>query len=167
MVFTTICSIRSPTRCLRRIPIGRPLRSTKPLNRLPASRERSVALDRIFGKGWGNYELLAGSNKHISFLFTVKCAVVGDDLGCPYGSLVTHHQQPVGNKVKRAITTGNVAAHQCLSAEFNSQGAIYSESHRQCARIKGCIHRRDNPANISVVKLATVLYHLFHNMFNL
>jgi damage-control phosphatase, subfamily I len=58
-------------------------------------RDRFAASDLILAKGQGNYESLAGSNKHIFFLFTVKCAVVGDALGCSCGSLVIHHQQPV------------------------------------------------------------------------
>jgi uncharacterized protein with ATP-grasp and redox domains len=61
----------------------------------PEFRERYAAADLIIAKGQGNYESLAGADKHISFLLKIKCDVLSQDLGWPLGSLVLHHQRPV------------------------------------------------------------------------
>ncbi|MBI4326744.1 MAG: DUF89 family protein [Chloroflexi bacterium] len=60
----------------------------------PEFRERFEAADLILSKGQGNYETLAGENKHIFFLLKVKCAVIAEALGYPQGSLVPHHHKP-------------------------------------------------------------------------
>jgi uncharacterized protein with ATP-grasp and redox domains len=86
----------------------------------PEFRARFEAADLIIAKGQGNYETLASVDKRIFFLLKVKCPVVAEALGCPCGSLVIHHQRPVGIKVKRTVTAGKVAAHQRRSTEFNS-----------------------------------------------
>ena len=62
----------------------------------PAFRERFAAADLIIAKGQGNYESLAGVDKHIFFLLKIKCDVLSQDLGWPRGSLVLHHQRPAG-----------------------------------------------------------------------
>ncbi|HPA17823.1 MAG TPA: ARMT1-like domain-containing protein [Verrucomicrobiae bacterium] len=61
-----------------------------------AFRDRFAAADLIIAKGQGNYESLAGIDKHVFFLLKIKCDVLGQDLGWPVGSLVLHHQRPVG-----------------------------------------------------------------------
>jgi uncharacterized protein with ATP-grasp and redox domains len=60
----------------------------------PAFREQFAAADLIIAKGQGNYESLAGADKHIFFLLKIKCDVLNHDLGWPRGSLVLHHQRP-------------------------------------------------------------------------
>lgn len=60
----------------------------------PAFRGQFAATDLIIAKGQGNYESLAGTDKHIFFLLKIKCAVLSQDLGWPQGSLVLHHQRP-------------------------------------------------------------------------
>ncbi len=44
--------------------------------------------DLVIAKGQGNYETLADNEKHIVFLFTVKCPVVARQVGEPVGSLI-------------------------------------------------------------------------------
>ncbi len=60
-----------------------------------------AAADLIIAKGQGNYESLAGINKHIFFLLKIKCDVLAQDLGWPLGSLVLHHQRPAGGNHPR------------------------------------------------------------------
>ena len=57
-------------------------------------RGRFEEADLIIAKGQGNYESLAGADKNIFFLFTIKCPVVSRALGAPVGSLMLRHQQP-------------------------------------------------------------------------
>lgn len=59
-----------------------------------AFRALFAATDLIIAKGQGNYESLAGINRHIFFLLKIKCDVLAQDLGFPRGSLVLHHQRP-------------------------------------------------------------------------
>ncbi len=56
--------------------------------------KRFEAADLIIAKGQGNYETLAGANKHIFFLLKVKCPIVAEALQCPCGSLVLNEHQP-------------------------------------------------------------------------
>lgn len=58
----------------------------------PEFQEQFAAADLVVAKGQGNYESLAGARKRIFFLFKIKCAVVGDALGCPCGSLIVRQQ---------------------------------------------------------------------------
>jgi hypothetical protein len=67
----------------------------------PTFRERFASADLIIAKGQGNYESLAGTDKHVFFLLKIKCAVLSQDLGWPEGSLVLHHQRP------QSFSTGN------------------------------------------------------------
>lgn len=60
----------------------------------PEFQMRFETADLIIAKGQGNYESLAGSDRHIFFLLKVKCSVLADALCCPCGSLVLRHQQP-------------------------------------------------------------------------
>ncbi len=53
-------------------------------------RRRFASADLVIAKGQGNYESLAGEDKRIFFLFTIKCAVVGAALGYPLGGQVLH-----------------------------------------------------------------------------
>jgi uncharacterized protein with ATP-grasp and redox domains len=62
----------------------------------PEFRDRFEAADLVISKGQGNYETLAGTNKHIFFLLKIKCDVLSEALGLPRGSLVLHHQRPAG-----------------------------------------------------------------------
>jgi damage-control phosphatase, subfamily I len=62
----------------------------------PSFRERFAAADLIIAKGQGNYESLAGMDKHVFFLLKIKCEVLSQDLGWPRGSLLFHHQRPAG-----------------------------------------------------------------------
>lgn len=71
-------------------------------------RDRFAGSDLILAKGQGNYESLVGADKHIFFLFKVKCAVVSEALGCPSGSLVILHQQSTDSK-PQTTETGKVA----------------------------------------------------------
>jgi uncharacterized protein with ATP-grasp and redox domains len=57
-------------------------------------RQRFADADLVLSKGQGNYESLDGIDKHIVFLFQVKCDVVSAALGCPRGSAVILHQHP-------------------------------------------------------------------------
>jgi uncharacterized protein with ATP-grasp and redox domains len=66
----------------------------------PDFRKRFDSADLVIAKGQGNYESLAGVNKDIFYLFTVKCAVVGGPLGYPLGSLVIHRQSGTGTTRK-------------------------------------------------------------------
>lgn len=61
----------------------------------PAFRERFTEADLVIAKGQGNYESLAGADKHLFFLLKIKCDVLSRDLGWPLGSLVLHQQRPV------------------------------------------------------------------------
>jgi uncharacterized protein with ATP-grasp and redox domains len=47
--------------------------------------------DLIVSKGQGNYETLSGTTKAVFFLLTVKCPIIGADIGAPVGSLVIKH----------------------------------------------------------------------------
>lgn len=60
----------------------------------PTFREQFAAADLIIAKGQGNYESLAGTDKHIFLLLKIKCDVLSQELGWPRGSLVLHHQRP-------------------------------------------------------------------------
>jgi uncharacterized protein with ATP-grasp and redox domains len=62
----------------------------------PDFRARFEAADLVISKGQGNYETLAGVDKHTFFLLKVKCPVVAEALGCPSGSLVLHGQSVGG-----------------------------------------------------------------------
>lgn len=77
-------------------------------------RERFAAADLIIAKGQGNYESLAGVDKHIFFLLKIKCDVLSQNLGWPRGSLVLHHQRPASGSNPDAATvprhTSNVPA---------------------------------------------------------
>ena len=44
--------------------------------------------DLIISKGQGNYETLSGSDRPLFFLLTVKCPMIGEDIGAPVGALV-------------------------------------------------------------------------------
>ena len=44
--------------------------------------------DLIIAKGQGNYETLSETNKRVFFLLTVKCPMIGADIGAPVGALV-------------------------------------------------------------------------------
>lgn len=46
--------------------------------------------DLIISKGQGNYESLAGTNKHAFFLMLVKCHTVSAQIGAPVGAMVIH-----------------------------------------------------------------------------
>ncbi len=90
----------------------------------PAFRARFEAADLIIAKGQGNYETLAGADKRIFFLLKVKCPVVAEALGCPCGSLVIHHQRPIGNKVKRAVPAGKIAVPATSSPSARKLGRV-------------------------------------------
>lgn len=51
-------------------------------------REHFEQADLIISKGQGNYETLSDNPGNIYFLLTVKCPVIGDDLGVPVGTMV-------------------------------------------------------------------------------
>jgi len=51
-------------------------------------REWFECADLIISKGQGNYETLSDTDKHIFFLFTVKCPVVAEQTGEPIGSMM-------------------------------------------------------------------------------
>jgi len=51
-------------------------------------REWFECADLIISKGQGNYETLSDTDKHIFFLFTVKCPVVAEQTGEPVGSMM-------------------------------------------------------------------------------
>jgi len=44
--------------------------------------------DLIIAKGQGNYETLSETDKRVFFLLTVKCPMIGADIGAPVGALV-------------------------------------------------------------------------------
>ncbi|TWU44315.1 hypothetical protein Q31b_18510 [Novipirellula aureliae] len=60
----------------------------------PEFQERFSRADLIIAKGQANFESLDGSKQNIFFLFKVKCAVVGQHIGQPVGTLVLHHNHP-------------------------------------------------------------------------
>jgi uncharacterized protein with ATP-grasp and redox domains len=62
----------------------------------PDFRARFAGADLVIAKGQGNYESLAGTDKHVFFLLKIKCTVLAEALHCPVGSLVLHHQRPTG-----------------------------------------------------------------------
>jgi hypothetical protein len=70
----------------------------------PEFRAQFAAADLIIAKGQGNYESLAGTDKHIFFLLKIKCDVLVQDLGWPRGSLVLHHHQPASGSNPDAAT---------------------------------------------------------------
>lgn len=51
-------------------------------------RRRFETADLVIAKGQGNYESLAGTDRPVFFLFTVKCPVVARQVGAPVGTLV-------------------------------------------------------------------------------
>ena len=53
-----------------------------------AFRQQFDQADLIISKGQGNYETLSESPKNIFFLLTVKCPVIGRDIGAPVGTMV-------------------------------------------------------------------------------
>lgn len=53
-----------------------------------AFREHFEQADLIISKGQGNYETLSDTPGNIYFLLTVKCPVIGDDIGVPVGTMV-------------------------------------------------------------------------------
>jgi len=62
-------------------------------------RERFDGADLVIAKGQGNFETLSGLNRHIVFLFKVKCPVVSREVGLPVG---THALwQPDGRRSSR------------------------------------------------------------------
>jgi len=83
----------------------------------PAFREQFAAADLVIAKGQGNYESLAGTDKHIFFLLKIKCDVLSQDLGWPLGSLVLHHQRP-------ASFTKNVSSAKLHNAPGYSRTVI-------------------------------------------
>lgn len=68
----------------------------------PTFREQYAAANLIIAKGQGNYESLAGTDKHILFLLKIKCDVLSQELGWPRGSLVLHHQRSADPTRNRA-----------------------------------------------------------------
>jgi hypothetical protein len=78
----------------------------------PAFLERFASADLVIAKGQGNYESLAGTDKHIFFLLKIKCDVLSHDLRWPQGSLVLHHHRPAAkNRADAApVTNRSVAA---------------------------------------------------------
>ena len=62
----------------------------------PEFRERFAAADLIIAKGQGNFETLAAANKHIFFLFNIKCDVISKILKLPRGGMVLREHQPFG-----------------------------------------------------------------------
>ena len=70
----------------------------------PEFRAQFAVADLIIAKGQGNYESLAGTDKHIFFLLKIKCDVLSQDLGWPRGSLVLHHQRPTSGSNPDAAT---------------------------------------------------------------
>ena len=63
----------------------------------PDFREQFASADLIIAKGQGNYESLAGTDKHIFFLLKIKCDVLSQNLGWPLGSLVLYQQRPTSS----------------------------------------------------------------------
>jgi len=53
-----------------------------------AFRQQFDQADLIISKGQGNYETLSESTRNIFFLLTVKCPVIGHDIGAPVGTMV-------------------------------------------------------------------------------
>jgi len=51
-------------------------------------RRRFEAADVVIAKDQGSYESLAGTDRPVFFLFTVKCTVVARQVGAPVGTLV-------------------------------------------------------------------------------
>lgn len=51
-------------------------------------RHRYNQADLIISKGQGNYETLSGSSRPVFFLLTVKCPMIGTNIGAPVGALV-------------------------------------------------------------------------------
>jgi hypothetical protein len=94
----------------------------------PAFREQFAAADLIIAKGQGNYESLAGTDKHIFFLLKIKCEVLSQDLRWPLGSLVLHHQRPAsfGKSVLSA------EPHPTIAAGGSSPGARTAMTARTC-----------------------------------
>jgi hypothetical protein len=94
----------------------------------PAFREQFAAADLIIAKGHGNYESLAGTDKHIFFLLKIKCEVLSQDLRWPLGSLVLHHQRPAsfGKSVLSA------EPHPTIAAGGSSPGARTAMTARTC-----------------------------------
>lgn len=51
-------------------------------------RQHFEQADLIISKGQGNYETLSDTPGNIYFLLTVKCPVIGNDIGAPVGTMV-------------------------------------------------------------------------------
>ena len=51
-------------------------------------RHRFNQVDLIISKGQGNYETLSSSSRSVFFLLTVKCPLIGANIGAPVGALV-------------------------------------------------------------------------------
>jgi damage-control phosphatase, subfamily I len=54
----------------------------------PTFLKRFAEADLVISKGQGNYECLEDYNKKIFFLFSAKCGVIGDHLGCKMGEML-------------------------------------------------------------------------------
>ena len=59
-----------------------------------AFRQQFDQADLIISKGQGNYETLSESTRNIFFLLTVKCPVIGHDIGAPVGTMVCNRGRP-------------------------------------------------------------------------
>jgi uncharacterized protein with ATP-grasp and redox domains len=70
--------------------------------------DRFESADLVISKGQGNYETLAGTDKHIFFLLKIKCDVLSKTIGFPLGSLVLHHQRPAGGSGAPQLRTKTV-----------------------------------------------------------
>jgi uncharacterized protein with ATP-grasp and redox domains len=76
----------------------------------------------ILAKGQGNYESLVGLDKHMFFLFKVKCDVVGDAVDCSRGSLVIVHQRPGDSESGTATESGATVATGLRAQSRPAQG---------------------------------------------
>ncbi len=54
----------------------------------PTFLKRFNEADLVISKGQGNYECLEDSDKKIFFLFSAKCAVISNHLGCKVGEML-------------------------------------------------------------------------------
>jgi damage-control phosphatase, subfamily I len=54
----------------------------------PEFRQIFASADLIISKGQANYETLSNQDGRVFFLLQIKCAVLGRDIGCPFGSMV-------------------------------------------------------------------------------
>jgi len=54
----------------------------------PSFRERFERAEIVIAKGQANYETLSDAGPSVFFLLQIKCAVIGEDIGAPQGSIV-------------------------------------------------------------------------------